>query len=268
MQVTKSFIELNGEKIYYEIRGKGSPIVLIHGGLMDTKMWEYQFEFFSKHYKVICYDVRGFGKSDIPQRPFSHHQDLYALLNQLKISKAFVLGLSMGGAIAIDFTLEHPEMVSALILAAPSVSGFKYSNELMEKSLALFLAAREKSGAQALQMLFNDPFWNYFVPSTEFPNARKLFKEIVKENTRIFFIDPNLNQPLEPSAVERLSEIKIPTLIISAERDHSDNTAVAALLGERINGAKTIEISGVGHMVNMEKPEEFNKIVYNFLSNL
>ena len=96
----------------------------------------------------------------------------------------------------------------------------------MEKSFSLFSTAQEKSATEAVQMLFDDRFWNFYVPSTEFPDARKLFEEIAKENSRSF------------------------------------------LIGGGIEGAKTIQMSGVGHTVNMEKPEKFNKIVYNFLSNL
>ena len=101
--------EVNGTQIYYEIRGKGHPLVLVHGGLMDRRMWDDQFEFFARDYKVIRYDVRGHGRSAVPSEPFSHTHDLYGLLNYLNIESTYLIGLSMGGAIAIDFVLEHPD---------------------------------------------------------------------------------------------------------------------------------------------------------------
>src|SRR5262249_9161414 len=114
---------VNGTSLYYELKGKGFPLVLISGGgTLDRRTWDDSFSNFPKDYKVIRYDIRGIGKSARPLEPFSHSQDLYALLNFLNINKAHIIGLLFGGAIAIDFTLEHPEMVDSLILAASGSS--------------------------------------------------------------------------------------------------------------------------------------------------
>src|SRR5438270_10481819 len=102
------FADVNGSRLYYEMMGEGHPLVLIHGGYMDRRMWDDQFAAFAEHYQVIRYDVRGFGKTELPQAPYSDRQDLYDLLQALGVTKTLLLGLSLGGEVAIDFTLEHP----------------------------------------------------------------------------------------------------------------------------------------------------------------
>src|ERR1044072_826236 len=111
-RLSQGMARVNGTSLYYETKGKGFPIVFVSGGgILDRRGWDEQFETFAKHYRVVRYDVRGIGKSARPQGPFSHSEDLYALLSFLKIKRAHVAGLSVGGAIAIDFALEHPEVV-------------------------------------------------------------------------------------------------------------------------------------------------------------
>src|SRR5258708_27513961 len=124
--------ELNGTRLYYEVAGEGHPLVLVHGGLVDRHLWDYQFDIFANQYKVIRYDIRGFGDSGLvtaDTQPYSLRGDLYALLQWLGIEKTYVLGLSMGGGMAIDFTLTYPEMVDALIPVAAGVSGFQSKAE-------------------------------------------------------------------------------------------------------------------------------------------
>ncbi len=109
-QVQSGFAEINGGKIYYEVAGSGHPLVLIHGGQMDRRMWDEQFDLFSKSYRVIRYDVRGFGKSPASTNVYADEEDLAALLKYLQVDKAYIVGLSLGGRIAIDFALTHPDM--------------------------------------------------------------------------------------------------------------------------------------------------------------
>ena len=119
---------INGADLYYEIKGNGSPIILIHGTALDRRMWDDQFDRFAKKYKVIRYDLRGHGKSTDPVTgvPYSHVQDLNVLMEYLKCDKAALVGLSSGGKVAIAFTLTHPEKVAALVAADPVIDGFSY----------------------------------------------------------------------------------------------------------------------------------------------
>ena len=126
IQPTRGFAEVNGAKLYYEVMGAGHPLVLLHEGIADSRMYDDQFNAFAQRYRVVRFDLRGFGQSDLPpgDEPVALYEDLYGLLALLGIKKTYVLGMSMGGAIALDFTLAHPVMVDALILVAPGVSGY------------------------------------------------------------------------------------------------------------------------------------------------
>jgi 3-oxoadipate enol-lactonase len=265
MSVEAATVRVNGTSLYYEIMGEGHPFVLIHGGLVGRRMWEDQCESFAKHYKVIRYDVRGYGKSGIPEKPFWHYQDLYSLLKFLRINKAFVMGQSMGGGIAIDFTLEYPEMVSALILAAPALYGYEYSDEFLARGSALFSEAQKKGVSTVIRMIMDDLHWS---PSKERRSARQKMKEMIKENFHVFCLDPYLAQSLNPPQIQRLSEINVPTLVIGAERDYPDNLAVLDVLEADIAGAVKVVIPGTGHFLNMDNPEEFNRMVLDFLSKI
>src|SRR5579872_3466169 len=124
-QTVTGFAEVNSTKLFYEVAGEGHPLVLIHGGLVDHHLWDEQFSAFAQHYKVIRYDMRGFGDSGlikVGDAPYSMRDDLHALLQHLGIEKTYIMGLSMGGGMAIDFTLAYPEMVDALIPVAAGVS--------------------------------------------------------------------------------------------------------------------------------------------------
>jgi pimeloyl-ACP methyl ester carboxylesterase len=127
MKRQKDYAEVNGTRLYFEVAGSGHPMILIHGFTLDNRMWDDQFDTFALHYQVIRFDVRGFGKSALPTcESYSYAADLKALIDHLGISHAYVLGLSLGGMIAIDFALEHPEATDALILADTALGGFQW----------------------------------------------------------------------------------------------------------------------------------------------
>jgi hypothetical protein len=122
-QPVTGFVESNGTQLYYEMMGEGHPLVLIHGGYMDRRMWDDQFAVFAQHYRVIRYDVRGFGRTALPPVPYTDREDLSHVLSFLGLAKTYLMGLSLGGEIALDFTLDYPDMVDALILVGSSISG-------------------------------------------------------------------------------------------------------------------------------------------------
>src|SRR3712207_1103532 len=106
MGVESGFAAVNGTRLYYEVAGEGTPVALIHGFTLDTRMWDDQFLPLAAHYRVVRYDARGFGRSDLPTgEPYSPHDDLRALLEHLGLGPAAITGLSMGGGIAADFAI-------------------------------------------------------------------------------------------------------------------------------------------------------------------
>lgn len=118
------FANVNGTELYYEIEGQGEPLVLLHGWSFDTRCWDNQMEDFSKHFKVLRYDLRGFGRSALPKvnEPYYHTEDLVAILSHLDIDRIHFLGHSFGGRIVINFVLTYPERVSSLILPDGAVN--------------------------------------------------------------------------------------------------------------------------------------------------
>jgi 3-oxoadipate enol-lactonase len=262
----KGTARVNGTSLYYEVKGKGSPLVLISGGgTLDRRAWDNQFETFAKHFKVIRYDIRGIGKSERPSEPFSHSQDLAALLKFLKIKKAHIVGLSFSGAIAIDFTLEHPEMVDQLILAATGTSGDAKSKENVESVLALSAMAKKEGLAQTIQFILELPF---FI-SQENRAAQEKIRQIYLDNRDMFdaeFPLVRLWQPVAPPAAERLSEIRARTLIIIGDKDHPIYKAITDKLVAGIGGARKVVIAGGTHLLHLDKPTEFNQAALEFLS--
>ena len=129
--IKSSYAQVNGTQLYYEVAGEGEPLILIHGGQLDRRMWDDQFAAFSTHYQVIRYDVRDYGLSTCPPGTYSNHEDLYGLLKHLNMHSAYLVGLSLGGAIAIDFALTYPDMVHALILASSGLSGYSFNIDVL-----------------------------------------------------------------------------------------------------------------------------------------
>src|ERR687894_2826224 len=117
------FAEVNGAALYYETMGAGEPLVLLHAGIADRRMWDRQFEALAERYRVVRFDRRGFGRSPLTDGPYAHHEDLRGLLDGLGIERASLVGCSMGGAAAIDFALRYPERVRAMVLVGSAVSG-------------------------------------------------------------------------------------------------------------------------------------------------
>ena len=264
---------VNGTQLYYETLGEGHPLVLIHGGYMDRRMWDDQFHAFAEHYRVIRYDVRGFGKSELPPVPYADRQDLFALLKYLGIEKTYLLGLSLGGVIAIDFTLDYPDMVDALILVGSPVPGFPiallYTEEQLEHQrsrwAAFEAAIQERNIPAMVDALMEDPT---LVPSSNYPAARQRVRNNLAEYSFAWVLDPAPKQDLEPPAYERLTEIHVPTLIMLGAEDDPRLFKDADKLERDIVGARRVTIAETHHMPNMEKPEEFNAIVLDFLDRL
>jgi len=262
-QVNSGFAEINGGRIYYETAGAGHPLVLIHGGQMDRRMWDEQFALFSKSYRVIRYDLRGFGKSPASTNVYADEEDLAALLKYLHVEKAYVVGLSLGGRVAIDFALTHADMLDAIVPVAPGLSGFHFSSDPTD--MDSWRAAQAGDWEKVTEYWLKNA---YMAPAMENPKIAPRLHELALENAHENLDNPVLESTLNPPAIDRLPDVKTPTLIIVGNRDVSDIHEICGLLYARIPGAKEIVIQGSGHIVNMEQPEQFNRAVLNFLASV
>lgn len=228
-------ISVNSTSIYYEISGKGHPLVFIHAGGMDSGFWNAQVTYFSEKYQVITYDIRGHGRSSIPQSNFTVGDcvdDLQFLLGSLDIQQAYLSGISMGGYIALSYTLRCPEKVSALILTA-SNSG---------------------------------PLTDTVVQMAE-EMTRRMKKIQVSTNTPHYMraYDANIGRP---DLTRRLSEIRQPVLLIVGERDMAAPVHISEMMHRRLANSQLNILSGCGHLCNQEQPDKFNTIVSDFLQKV
>ena len=265
LPIVAKTVTVNGTSLYYEEKGRGFPIVFVSsGGILDRRGWDEQFEFFSKHYRVIRYDVRGIGKSAQPKAPFSHSEDLYELLKLLEIKRAHVVGLSVGGAIAVDFAITHSEMVDHLILVASGLSSDAKSEANLEGLTALTTLVKTNGIEHVIQLTLDTPF----VLSNQNVAAREKVRQIYLDNTDIFQLGFPLYvlwQPIQPPPENRLASIRVPTLIVRGDKDSPVYTGMTERIGKGIPQSRTVVIPGGTHFLNLEKPNEFNHAVLTFL---
>lgn len=262
------FIEANNTKFYYEMDGSGFPLVFVHAGIADNRMWNEQFHVFAEKYQVMRYDRRGFGKTKPAVGDFSLHNDLYEVLKALDIKQAIFVACSQGGKTATNFTLEHPEMTKALVLVGSALGGFNYDGPA-EKQEAELEKAEQAGDLERLNEL-EIQIWidgQGRTPDQVDPKVR----ELAKDMNRIALEYPqDLGNeiPLEPAAVNRLAEIKVPTLVVIGDRDTNWALACSDFLAKNIPNAKKVTMKDVAHLPNMEKPQEFNKLVIEFLNRI
>ena len=263
--VTTGMLDMWDGQIYYEVAGQGPAVVLIHGGQMDSRMWDDQFAVLVQRFRTIRYDVRGFGKSPDATRPYSDVEDLNRLLDHLSVAQASLVGLSLGGRIAIDYALSHPARVQALVLVGPGLSGYPWPAESMQQMWAIIEKARDQGYIQAAEAWLKHP---YMVPAMENPTLALRIRQIALENGHAWLQNPYLERPLKPPAAERLAEIQAPTLILLGSRDVPDIQRIVERLGQGIPGVQKVVIEGSGHIVNMERPIEFEAAVLPFLEKV
>lgn len=259
-------VSINGVTHSYDDRGKGPPLVLIHGFPLDRRMWAHQVHELSAKYRVIAPDLRGFGESaDASAFTIeSLADDLHSLLIKLNVLPCTVGGLSMGGYIALAFARKFPADLKALLLIDTRADADSpAAREGRQKTIAL---AREKgASAVADQML----------PKMLAPNAVEGRPEVAQSVHRMMSACPaatvaNASIALRdrPDATPGLSAIAVPTLIVVGDGDLITPPAVAEGMQRAIKGSTLVEIRGAGHMSPMEQPAQVNRAIRTFLGKL
>jgi pimeloyl-ACP methyl ester carboxylesterase len=267
---TIGYANVNGTSLYYEITGKGTPIVFLHGFTCDHRNWDSQVKYFSKKYKVITYDARGHGQSSMPDTvPYSYTDDLAALMDYLKIEKAVVVGHSMGGAPAFFYAFDHPERVLALVLAegGPYISdtslispknrhdffsGFSYVYNVFQKE------GIEKARAAWLTI-------NPIKTAAENPLSSELIKAMINDYSGWHWQNRDRQKSNPDGTPELLGKLKTPTLIITGDLSHEAIKQLASAQDTYIPNSKKVVLSNSNHMLNLENPDQFNQELMNFL---
>ncbi|MGE5235782.1 MAG: alpha/beta fold hydrolase [Acidobacteriota bacterium] len=268
-RVTSGMVKVKGGELYYEMKGTGRPVVLLHAGLLDRRMWDGQFDTFARHYRVIRYDARGHGMSSMPRGELCNYEDLHDLLVGLHVSHAALVGVSLGGRTAIDFTLKYPKMVDALVLANPGISGWQFTDPVLASYQKNLQAAAERGDLDGYVEYFQRAWTDgpRRKPSDVDPHLRAAVRAMARENLTRLAASGNV-KVVEVGALSRLGEIHAPTLVIAGALDSSDILNIVGLLGAQVPGARKVMIPAAGHVVNMEQPAEFNRIVLEFLAGL
>jgi len=208
--------------VWYDVHGHGPTVVLIHAGVADSRMWGPQVDSFGRTHMVMRVDLPGFGQSMIESSFVSYRRAVAEALDEAGVNRAAFAGTSFGGATALDFALDFPERVSALVLVASGIDDHRWSDEV-----ASFLAEEEAA----------------------------LDRGDVEAAV----------EGLDPPASQRLADIAVPTLILTGDEDVGDVHEIAERLAREIPGAERATIADAAHLPNLERPDEFDRIVLGFL---
>jgi pimeloyl-ACP methyl ester carboxylesterase len=258
---------INGTQLYYEAAGQGPPVVLLHGGNLDRRVWDAQFLPLARDHRVVRYDLRGLGRSADADAPFQAHADLRALLDTLHIRRASLVGLSGGGRIAIDFALAYPDRVDRLVLAAPGLSGWVYQNRGDTAYFAEARRARDRGDAAGLGLAWLGSA--YMRPAMEHPELVGPLREMAAANGKSWMgllKHGDKERVAAPLALGRTAALRVPTLLVIGTRDTGDIQAIADTLTATVPGLRRVTFEGAGHLVNMERPQRFTDVVRAFLS--
>lgn len=260
--VHAEFIDVPGGKLWYEVRGEGLPLVLLHDGLVPSGTWDDQMPAFARLFRTVRYDRRGYGRSEAAKQAFSDVDDLHAVLEALKIDRAVLVGCSNGAKLAVDYALAHPDRVETLVLVGPVVSGLPYSEHFQRRGLENFRPMfRDKSADGLIEAWVRDPY----ILGPASTRARERLRELLKGSPNPLVNRGMQSREAERPAKGRLAEIQVPALILAGESDIPDVHAHAGVLEAGIQGSQRRVIPGAGHLIHLEKPDLFNETVLAFL---
>ncbi len=245
----------------WELSGAGDPVVLLHGFSVDGRMWDPQMAALRERFRVLRYDLRGHGASAGFAGPYAAHEDLRDVLDAAGVDRARLVGLSAGAQIAIDFALTWPDRVTALVLASPGLGGY-VARDPFDWMRPVMTAAQAGDALEAARSWAETPMMA--VPSDAAGDS--LMRAMVMDNAGLWLIATNPAQALDPPAIARLAELRVPTLILVGERDLPDIHRVADTLATCVVGAAQRALPDAGHMVNLAAPAAFTDAVLRFLS--
>jgi len=259
-------LNIRGIRLHYDDQGSGQPIVFVHGHPFNHTMWQYQTSHFSKEYRLIMPDLRGYGQTEVtPGRVMLDEMalDIVHLLGSLQIEQAIFCGLSMGGQILLDFYRLFPHKVKALIIASSDARGEtpeSYRQRLQKAATILEVGMKQHT---------DDTIHQYIAPASmkNAPVYTHLY-EMMTTTTAEGATAAHKGRGERRDHLPILPHIHVPTLIVVGEEDFFTPEPIARLMSDTIPGAQLAVIAGAGHLPNMEKPEEFNAVVYSFLKKL
>jgi len=249
------YVDVNGGQLWYEERGAGDPVVFLHAGLLDSRQWARQLQTFSPRYRAIALDARGFGRSRQPAEPYRRHEDVLGLLDALGIERAVLVGNSVGGKAAVDATLAQPGRVRALVAVGAAISGLSfraYTDEQGERAEAAWNAGDFRGAA--------DVWLEVWAPVSTDDELREIAYANAEIDTDDFELDG------DPPAVERLGELRLPTLVLVGDREVQSIVDTSRKIAADVEGARLELMAGADHIPNRAQPDDFDRLVLEFLA--
>jgi len=265
LEIETGIARFGQSEIYYEIAGSGEPtIVLLHGGMLDCRMWDEQFALFAKTNRVLRYDASAHGNSTLPPDVYWDSADLRELMNALEIDRAVLVGLSLGGKVAIDLALENPERVEAIVAVSSGLSGYRFESEFYLEQRDIMIQAWRAGEFDAVVESFQRCWTDG--PHRASEGVDPEVREKVRLMARNGLEHAMEGRLIDPPAIERLDELELPMLMVVGELDMPGILEIADLVVAANPNAELVTIPDVAHMVNMEKPDEFNELLLDYFS--
>ena len=255
--------------IAYEVAGSGPPLVLVHAGVADRRMWDPQWAAFRIGHRVVRYDARGYGESLPPVGAWSQHGDLLALMDELEITRAHLVGVSMGAGIVVEAALARPEAVASLFVAAPGGALLGPPSDDLQAVWREEIAALDGGDVEAavdvnLRAWVDGP--SRPVDAVD-PALRTFVATMQRDAFELPEWDPDdaPETELSPPADARLAEIDCWTLVLVGEADQPATVDAAHRIAARVPAARFVSWPDVGHMISLERPEAFERLVLDFV---
>ena len=268
-------------ELYYEEHGSGDPLLLIMGLAADSRAWMFQIPDFARRYRTIAFDNRGVGRSAKPAGPYTIHEmadDAAGLLDALGIARAHVVGVSMGGMIAQELVLRHPERVRGLVLGCTYPEPDADVERQRQFSLTQFGGSVSATGEMQIDLSALDPmmFFQHLLPTVfnqefidrDLAKLLPLFTGALEYGFSLEAILGQVEAVMGHRTTDRLHRITAPTLVITGDADRLVPPANSDILARNIPGAKLVKIAGGSHGFNFETPEIFNRAVLDFLASV
>lgn len=255
---------LNHTTFAYETAGAGRPLVFIHAGIADSRMWDGQFSALADSFRVVRYDMRGFGRTPPAEGSYAHHEDLAALLTHLGLGRVSLVGCSMGSKTALDFALQYPERVDRLVLSSPAVGGLAFDGPPPPQ--AAELEAADEAGDLAWVNELEMQIW-VDGPRRTPDQVNQAVRELARQMNAIALANEGIGDehPLQPAAAERLSEVRAPVLVLAGDWDTPRTLAAVEQLVATLPDVRKVMMTGAAHLPNMEQPEVYNRHLLAFL---
>lgn len=252
-----AFLDVDGGRLYYEECGSGDDtVVLLHDGVANSAVWDDVWPAFCKRFHAIRYDRRGYGRSPATTKPYYEADDVAALLRARKVTHAAVVASSHGGEVALNFALRYTPYVSHLVLIGPVATGFPYSEWFL-------MLQRAEMQSNKVEDLIAASTRSAYLIAPGHDSARKRLHDVLAASPQDLTHD---DMPLpEKPTFPYVRELRMPTLILIGSSDAADNQAVAGALVMAIPGAVRVVLPDTGHLMYLEKPNEFFALVSSFL---